>query len=108
MIPNGERGPVRVLIVDDEPDVETLIRQRFTRRNGDYEFVFARNGSEARERLDADPTVGVVVTDINMPVMDGLALLARLNEPDRRPVKAVILSAYGDMENIRTAMNRGA
>jgi sigma-B regulation protein RsbU (phosphoserine phosphatase) len=99
---------VRVLIVDDEPDVETLIRQRFKRRNGDYEFVFARNGSEALERLDADPTVGVVVTDINMPVMDGLALLARLNEPDRRPVKAVILSAYGDMENIRTAMNRGA
>lgn len=98
----------RVLIVDDEPDIETLIRRRFKRANGDFEFVFARNGREALDRLSADPDIGLVVTDINMPVMDGLALLGQLNQLDGRIVKAVILSAYGDMTNIRTAMNRGA
>ncbi|HEY1337603.1 MAG TPA: SpoIIE family protein phosphatase, partial [Bryobacteraceae bacterium] len=89
-------------------DIETLIRQRFKRRIDEYDFVFARNGQEALERLEADPALELVVTDINMPVMDGLALLGRLNEFDGRVIKAVILSAYGDMENIRTAMNRGA
>ena len=103
----AEHVPARVLVVDDEPDVETLIRQRFKRRNG-FEFVFARNGQEALEKLRLDPDLSLVVTDINMPVMDGLALLRNLNELDGRLVKAVILSAYGDMENIRTAMNRGA
>jgi sigma-B regulation protein RsbU (phosphoserine phosphatase) len=98
----------RVLIVDDEPDIETLIRRRFRRANGSFEFIFARNGREALERLANDPDIGLVVTDINMPVMDGLALLGQLNQLDGRIVKAVILSAYGDMANIRTAMNRGA
>lgn len=102
-----ENAPPRVLVVDDEPDVETLIRQRFKRRNG-FEFVFARNGQEALEKVRLDPELSLVVTDINMPVMDGLALLRNLNELDGRIVKAIILSAYGDMENIRTAMNRGA
>ena len=102
-----ESAPPRVLVVDDEPDVETLIRQRFKRRNG-FEFVFARNGQEALEKVRKDPELSLVVTDINMPVMDGLALLRSLNELDGRLVKAIILSAYGDMENIRTAMNRGA
>src|SRR5689334_8766152 len=92
--------PARVLVVDDEPDVETLIRQRFKRRNGDFDFVFARNGQEALEKLSADPTLDLVVTDINMPVMDGLSLLGSLHQLDDRVVKAVILSAYGDMENI--------
>ncbi len=101
--------PARVLVVDDEPDIETLIRRRFKRpANGDFEFVFARNGKEALELLADDPKVDLVVTDINMPVMDGLALLARLAAMDDRILKAVILSAYGDMHNIRTAMNRGA
>jgi sigma-B regulation protein RsbU (phosphoserine phosphatase) len=99
--------PHKVLIVDDEPDIELLIRQRFKRRNGEFEFVFARNGKEALEILESDPELEVVVTDINMPVMDGLSLLPRLNALDRL-VKAVILSAYGDMQNIRSAMNRGA
>lgn len=100
--------PARVLVVDDEPDIETLIRRRFRRANGDFEFVFARNGKEALEVLAGDPKVDLVVTDINMPVMDGLALLARLAAMDDRILKSIILSAYGDMHNIRTAMNRGA
>lgn len=101
----------RVLIVDDEPDIETLVRQRFKRRNGSFafEFAFARNGEEALRQIEADPQLALVVTDINMPVMDGLELLARINSLDNgRVVKAIILSAYGDMGNIRTAMNRGA
>jgi phosphoserine phosphatase RsbU/P len=100
----------RVLIVDDEPDIETLIRQRFKRRSGDFDFdfVFARNGVEALRQLEADPKLDLVITDINMPVMDGLELLSRMSALDGRLVKGVILSAYGDMGNIRTAMNRGA
>ncbi len=108
MMQPEESKAIRILIVDDEPDVEMLIRQRFKRRNGDFDFVFARNGQEALEALEKDPTLEMVVTDINMPVMDGLALLNRLNALSGRIVKAVILSAYGDMANIRSAMNRGA
>jgi phosphoserine phosphatase RsbU/P len=100
--------PVRVLIVDDEPDIEALIRQRFRKRLEEFNFVFARNGEEALQRLFEDPELALVITDINMPVMDGLALLERLNGLDGRLVKAVILSAYGDMRNIRAAMNGGA
>lgn len=103
-----EATPVRVLIVDDEPDIEELIRQRFKRRSGEFDFRFARNGKEALEHVAADPALEVVVTDVNMPVMDGLALLSSLQTLNGRSVKAVILSAYGDMQNIRTAMNRGA
>ncbi len=101
-------APARVLFVDDEPDIETLIRRRFKRGNGHFEFVFAQNGKEALERIAADPTLELVVTDINMPVMDGLALLGHLESMNGRIIKTVILSAYGDMTNIRTAMNRGA
>ena len=104
----GESRPLRVLVVDDEPDIEPLIRQRFRRRNGGFEFAFARNGKEALELLSADPALEVVVTDINMPVMDGLELLGRLDSLGGRMVKAVILSAYGDLRNIRAAMNEGA
>jgi sigma-B regulation protein RsbU (phosphoserine phosphatase) len=98
----------RVLVVDDEPDIETLIRRRFRGRNGDFDFVFARNGKEALDLLAEDPNVELVVTDINMPVLDGLGLLGRLAAMDNRILKSIILSAYGDMHNIRTAMNRGA
>jgi sigma-B regulation protein RsbU (phosphoserine phosphatase) len=109
MMPAAEICRPRVLIVDDEPDVETLIRQRFKRRPGDFDFVFARDGKEALDMLNADPCIEVVVTDINMPVMDGLTLLGNLNSFNHgRLLKAVVLSAYGDMGNIRTAMNRGA
>lgn len=101
--------PTKILIVDDEADVELLIRQRFRReiRTGTYDFRFARNGEEALSAVQADDGIEVVLTDINMPVMDGLTFLAHLRErPD--PPAAVVVSAYGDMPNIRAAMNRGA
>ena len=99
----------KVLVVDDEPDLELLIKQRFRKRirEGEFEFVFAQNGEEALIKLKEDPALDIVMSDINMPVMDGLTLLSRLTDIDRI-LKAVIVSAYGDMQNIRTAMNRGA
>jgi class 3 adenylate cyclase len=99
----------KILVVDDEADLQLLIRQRFRRkiREEIYEFVFAGNGEEALAVLAAHPDIDVVLADINMPVMDGLTLLTRLR--DVNPVvKTVMVSAYGDMANIRTAMNRGA
>jgi sigma-B regulation protein RsbU (phosphoserine phosphatase) len=99
----------RVLVVDDEPDLEPLILQRFRRkiRDGEIEFRFARNGEEALSVLDEDPSINLVLSDINMPVMDGLTLLTRIAGLDRM-LKTVIVSAYDDMRNIRVAMNRGA
>ena len=101
--------PTKVLIADDEPDLELLIRQRFHKqiRQKIYEFTFAQNGEEALEKLQEDTEIGVVMTDLNMPVMDGLTLLSRIGSLSRT-IKVVIVSAYGDMQNIRTAMNRGA
>ncbi len=99
----------KILVVDDEPDLEPLVLQRMRRhiRRGRYEFVFAHNGIEALEELQADPGIDMVVSDINMPRMDGLTLLEQI--PNVSPdIRAIIVSAYGDMENIRTAMNRGA
>jgi len=103
-------APARILIVDDEPDLELLIRQKFRKeiRDGKYVFVFAHNGREALEKLAEDPAIEVVMSDINMPEMDGLTLLGQIRELNNPVLKAVIVSAYGDMENIRTAMNRGA
>ena len=101
--------PHTILVVDDEPDLELLINQRFRReiRDRTMRFVFASNGQDALQQLDAQGDADVVLTDINMPVMDGLTLLANLNE--RYPLlKSVIVSAYGDMANIRAALNRGA
>lgn len=100
---------VSILVVDDEPDLEMLIRQRFRRRirEQELEFHFAGNGREALSKLEAMPDLEIVLTDINMPEMDGLTLLTRLADRDTI-LKAIIVSAYGDMENIRTAMNRGA
>ena len=99
----------RILVVDDEPDLEPLMLQRMRRyiRSGLYEFVFAQNGVEALEVLRNDSAIELVLSDINMPKMDGLTLLEKIPEvnPD---LKAVIISAYGDMKNIRIAMNRGA
>ena len=99
----------RVLVVDDEADLEPLILQKFRRsiREGEIEFLFARHGEEALEKLRSDPDIGIVFTDINMPVMDGLTLLTHVSELGRQ-LKTVIVSAYDDMQNIRTAMNRGA
>jgi phosphoserine phosphatase RsbU/P len=100
----------KVLIVDDEPDLELLLRQRFRRelRDGTYEFLFARDGEEALAVVGTDPGVEVVLSDINMPGMDGLTLLARLREGWPGRLGTVIVSAYGDLPNIRAAMNQGA
>ena len=98
-----------ILVVDDEPDLEGLVLQRMRReiRSGRYSFVFARNGVEALERLEDDDKIDIVITDINMPEMDGLTLLEQIPAYDPK-LRCVIVSAYGDMKNIRTAMNRGA
>jgi adenylate cyclase len=99
----------KILVVDDEADLELLIKQKFRRkiRENAYEFLFASNGQEALERLRDNPDIDIVLSDINMPVMDGLTLLGRL--PEASPMtKTVMVSAYGDMENIRAAMNHGA
>jgi adenylate cyclase len=99
----------RILVVDDEPDLETLIQQKFRHqvRGGTVSFLFARDGVEALEALKADDGISLVVTDINMPRMDGLTLLQKLQENEQK-LSTIIVSAYGDMANIRTAMNRGA
>ena len=101
--------PIRVLVVDDEPDLELLVRQHFRKqtRAGELEFSFAAGGEQALETLGEEPHIGIVLTDIRMPGMDGLTLLGHLAELDRA-LKAVVVSAYGDLGNIRTAMNRGA
>ena len=99
----------RILFVDDEPDLEELIRQKFRHeiRDGTIAFLFARDGVDALTVLAANHDIDLVVTDINMPRMDGLTLLQKLQESEGN-LSTVIVSAYGDMANIRTAMNRGA
>ena len=98
-----------ILFVDDEPDLEALILQKFRRqiRDGLLTLMFARDGLEALEALEQNPHVDMVVSDINMPRMDGLSLLAKLQEAEDKK-STIIVSAYGDMSNIRIAMNRGA
>ena len=100
---------VKILVVDDESDLQILIRQKFRRqiREEKYAFVFAENGRQALEVLDENPDISLVLSDINMPEMDGLTLLVKINE-NNPLIKVVMVSAYGDMDNIRTAMNRGA
>ena len=99
----------KILVVDDEPDLELLLRQKFRRkvRKGELTLVFAQNGVEALEQLKVHHDVDMVLSDINMPQMDGLTLLNQLNQLNY-DLRAVIVTAYGDMKNIRTAMNRGA
>ncbi|MFN0088357.1 MAG: PP2C family protein-serine/threonine phosphatase [Blastocatellia bacterium] len=101
--------PVKILVVDDEPDLELLVRQKFRRQIRDkaFEFTFALNGAEALEHLRTDPEIDLIMTDINMPVMDGLTLVSKVADVSPT-LKAIVVSAYGDMENIRAAMNRGA
>jgi adenylate cyclase len=99
----------KILVVDDEADLEILVKQKFRKkiRENAYEFVFAQNGVEALEMVREHPDLDIILSDINMPVMDGLTLLTHL--PQANPLlQAVVVSAYGDMQNIRTAMNRGA
>lgn len=99
----------KIMVVDDETDLETLIKQKFRKqiREKEFEFVFAFNGIDALKKLKDQPDVEMVFSDINMPEMDGLSLLEKLK--DTNPLlKTVIVSAYGDMDNIRYAMNKGA
>ncbi len=100
----------KIMVVDDEPDLQMLILQKFRKQiqNDVYQFVFAENGQEALDQLNGSEDVTLILSDINMPRMDGLTLLQRLQEKNNPALKTVIVSAYGDMENIRTAMNRGA
>jgi adenylate cyclase len=100
---------MNILFVDDEPDIEALITQKFRRqlRDGTAKFLFARDGVEALDMLKANDDIDLVVSDINMPRMDGLTLLQKLQESGGE-FSTIIVSAYGDMANIRTAMNRGA
>ncbi|MGN6539539.1 MAG: response regulator [Ginsengibacter sp.] len=99
----------KILVVDDETDLEVLIKQKFRRqiREQKYEFTFASDGNDALKKLEQHPDTEIVLSDINMPGMDGLTLIGKLSE-DNPLIKSIIVSAYGDMENIRTAMNRGA
>lgn len=99
----------KILVADDEKDLETLIRQKFRQkiREHQFEFIFAINGQDALDKLKAHQDIDIVLSDINMPEMDGLTLLTKI--PEASPLtKAVMVSAYGDMDNIRIAMNRGA
>lgn len=99
----------KILVVDDEPDLEVLIKQRFRKqiRDRQYEFLFAVNGIDALDKIRDSEDLDIVLSDINMPEMDGLTLLDRMGQMNPI-IKAVIVSAYGDMDNIRVAMNRGA
>lgn len=100
----------KILVVDDEPDLQMLMMQKFRHKvkTKEYEFLFAENGEEALEVISKNSDLALVLSDINMPKMDGLTLLEELRSFGRDDLRTVIVSAYGDMDNIRTAMNRGA
>ena len=101
--------PAKILVVDDERDLRELIERKFRReiRHGEFVFAFAADGKEGLDKVKSDGDIDLVISDINMPRMDGLTLLEHLAEFDNR-LKTIIISAYGDLDNIRTAMNRGA
>ncbi len=101
---------VKILSVDDELDLELLLTQYFRRkiRKGEYEFRFAHNGLEALTMLLKEKDFDIILSDINMPEMDGLSLLTKINEMQNPALKCIMVSAYGDMGNIRQAMNNGA
>ncbi|MBV9469420.1 MAG: response regulator, partial [Abitibacteriaceae bacterium] len=100
--------PAKLLWVEDEPDMEALVRQKLRKRlkAGELQLQFAPNGIKALEALDRHQDIDVVLTDLRMPEMDGLTLLARLKQ-HRPPVQSIVISAYGDLDNIRSAMNCG-
>lgn len=101
---------IKILSVDDELDLELLLTQYFRRkiRKGEYEFYFAHNGVEAMQMLLQHPDIDIVLSDINMPEMDGLTLLKKIKDRNNPALKVVMVSAYGEMSNIRQAMNNGA
>ncbi|HBE31536.1 MAG TPA: hybrid sensor histidine kinase/response regulator, partial [Cyanobacteria bacterium UBA11369] len=99
----------KILFVDDEIDLERLLKQRLKKNilENEFEVLFFSKGQEALERLKSDRSIAMVVTDINMPEMDGLTLLTKIAEIDPT-IKTVVMSAYSDLKNIRTAMHCGA
>src|SRR5215472_8811025 len=99
----------KILVADDETDLEILIKQKFRKqiREQHYSFIFAINGNDAINKLQENTDVDIVLSDINMPEMDGLTLISKLSGVSPL-VKAIVVSAYGDMDNIRSAMNKGA
>ena len=101
---------IKILSVDDEAPIELLMKQYFRRKikSGEYEFLFARNGAEALSVLSNNPDIEIILCDINMPEMDGLTLLSKVNEMRNPALRVIMVSAYGDMKNIRQAMNNGA
>ena len=101
---------VRILSVDDEAPIEMMMKHHFRRkiRSGEYEFYFAHNGLEALAVMGSTPGIEIILCDINMPEMDGLTLLAKVNEMHNPAMRVIMVSAYGDMTNIRQAMNNGA
>jgi len=102
---------VSILVVDDEPDVADLFRQRFRRevRAGTYVMHFAHSGEDALQQLGngIEPQLIVILSDINMPGMDGLHLLERVKQrfPD---IAVMMVTAYGDDERRRRASDLGA
>ena len=114
LAPNFGRTPgvtVRVLVVDDEPDVEVLFRQQFRRevRQGLYLLDFALSGEAALDKLDGriGEKIILLVSDINKPGMSGLDLLpiVKTHRPD---LPVFMISAYGDADTVATALARGA
>jgi len=105
----SEQIPAKILVVDDESDLEILFRQMFRReiRKKEMNFSFVHNGQQALDKLETESGFDMVLSDIRMPHMDGLTLLSKLNKMYPM-LKAVMVTAYGDMENIRKAMNGGA
>jgi sigma-B regulation protein RsbU (phosphoserine phosphatase) len=101
---------IKILSVDDEAPIEMMMKHHFRRkiRSGEYEFFFAQNGLEALAVLYNNPDIEIILCDINMPEMDGLTLLAKVNEMHNPAMRVIMVSAYGDMKNIREAMNNGA
>jgi DNA-binding NtrC family response regulator len=99
----------KVLLVDDEPDIELLAKQKFRKQiaSGTFEILFAQNGREALDMVRGDPEIAVVVSDVNMPEMDGLTLLDKLKEINPA-VKTIVVTAYGDTNTINAAMDKGA
>jgi CheY-like chemotaxis protein len=102
---------VSILVVDDERDVAELFRQRFRRetRDGTYVMHFAYSGEEALEKLTGgiEPQLIVILSDINMPGMDGLALLREIKK-QRPELPVMMVTAYGDEERRRLAEEYGA
>lgn len=100
---------LHILMVDDEPDLDMLIQQRFRRevKEGQFGFSFARNGESALNVLKENPDISLVVTDLNMPEMNGIELLIQVKKrfPEK---KMIVISAYSDQDSIKTATNAGA